>query len=372
MTADAYRNRGFHAWGWTVHVIATDGCRKRGRIDEAAARGAMPAIDVTLCRHWFFARYGFSPWFPLKMLTAMRQADFVFVGGIATWPATAAALLCAALRKPYAVALHGGLLGEHVDEIRRTKRHKWLYYRVFTLPTLRRAAFVNVASAFEEREVRQLLPDAKIVVTANALDLSMFEPTEVPSAANGVRMIYVGRISPEKGVRALVKAWIDVAGPDDSLEIVGSGKGRYAEEVIELAAADVRILHAGELPHAEVLTRIAQSHGLILASGLDGPLKENFGNVAAEALALGRPVLVPAGLAWDAIDAEGAGVIFAPTTAGLKIALRRFSELTDDERRAAGRRARAFAEQRLDVAGATAELVKVITGLDCVAPRPVP
>ena len=363
LTANVNRNRGFQACGWQVQVIATDGCRKNDRISEADVAAATPGLPTSLCRHWWFPRYGFAPSVIPKTFEYIRKSDFVFIGGIATWPVTIAAIICMMLGKPFAVAIHGGLLAEHVREIQERKFHKWIFYCLITFPTLRAARFVNVASEFEAAGVRLVSPDVRIVVTPNAVDLTDFDYTPAPESSGGAKLIYVGRLSPEKGVLALAKAWLDIAGPEDRLEIVGSGAGRYAKEVLRFIEGHPRILFTGELRPKEVMARLSDSHGLVLPSGLDGPLKENFGNVVAEAMALGRPALAPRGLAWDAIEAEGAGFLFDPTPEDLRSALRRFIALSHDERRRAGERARRFAERNLDITNSTVELARVIEGL---------
>ncbi|TAL45792.1 MAG: glycosyl transferase family 1, partial [Methylovulum sp.] len=73
----------------------------------------------------------------------------------------------------------------------------------------------------------------------------------------------------------------------------------------------------------------AASHFLVLPSGLEeaGGMRENFGNVVAEAMAAGRPVLVAKGLAWDHLDVFGAGFVFARTEASVCAVLRKAQAL---------------------------------------------
>jgi len=51
--------------------------------------------------------------------------------------------------------VHGGLMPEHVDLIRREKPHKWLYYRWLTFPTLRRAIAVHCTKRHRGRRRMQ-------------------------------------------------------------------------------------------------------------------------------------------------------------------------------------------------------------------------
>ena len=59
------------------------------------------------------------------------------------------------------------------------------------------------------------LPDERFVVKPNPV------PDPGPPAAVGQGAVYVGRLSPEKGVRLLLEAWRELEG--ESLTVVGTG-----------------------------------------------------------------------------------------------------------------------------------------------------
>jgi len=85
-------------------------------------------------------------------------------------------------------------------------------------------------------------------------------------------------------------------------------------------------------------------------------MRENFGNVVAEAMAAGRPVLVARGLAWDRAESLGAGFIFDRTETSVCEALQRAQSLGRAEWERMSRNARDHVERQLD-AGTLGERV---------------
>lgn len=114
-----------------------------------------------------------------------------------------------------------------------------------------------------------------------------------------------------KGIRRFLRVWSAQRRPGDRLSIVGVGEGDYGRQVEAEAAATHGVSLLGWQDRAGMRAVLQESDALVLPSGIeDDDLRENFGNVVAEALASDRPVLVAAGLAWDHAEAEGFGVVF--------------------------------------------------------------
>lgn len=101
---------------------------------------------------------------------------------------------------------------------------------------------------------------------------------------DGNYAIFVGRLSPEKGLRTLVQAWRR-ANPPLRLRIVGDGPER--QEVEQAAGNDPSIEWVGEQSAGATLDLIGRAAFLIFPS----EWYETFGRVMIEALARGTPVI---------------------------------------------------------------------------------
>lgn len=106
-------------------------------------------------------------------------------------------------------------------------------------------------------------------------------------APPGEGAVYVGRLSPEKGVDRLLDAWRTL--PGLRLRIAGTGP---EEARLRALAADLpQVEFLGHVSHDGALTAMAES-AFVVAPSL---WYETFGMVVLEAMACGRPVVVPSG-----------------------------------------------------------------------------
>ncbi len=148
-------------------------------------------------------------------------------------------------------------------------------------PLLRRADRVVVLSELMRHwYVRDGVPAERVVVRDNFLPAGLDPGAREPTERNGP-FLAVGRLSAEKGIVELVRAWPE----GHRLEVVGEGE---LEPAVRAAAADrpgVEVL--GRLPREDVLARLRRSRGLVFPSRwFEGqPL------VHLEALATGTPTL---------------------------------------------------------------------------------
>jgi len=349
-----------------VVLVCCDANNRAGPVDRSVAERATQA-KLRLYKSRVATKLGFG-WGAIPILFAeIRRADAAYVSGISTWPVTVAALIAMLLQKPYIVSLHGGLLATHVAEIRSHRRLKNFLYNVVVLPLVRRAAFVRVSSEFEKRDASLLIASDKIVAIPNTFDLSAIPYSQSNTDTPGTHLIYVGRLEADKGIRAFLQVWMSIAGEQDRISVLGSGDGSYAADVLKLAAGDGRISVLGEASRTQVYAELAGAHALVLPSGLEGSLRENFGNVVVEALSVGRPALVTRGLAWDQLPANGIGWTFDPNKEELELVLRRLlgHKLAHDPEMS--EKCRKFAEQHFSNAAARTALFDLIKR--CVAAR---
>lgn len=309
-------------------------------------------VEVRLYRCYGFRRWGFGLGAIPELFKLCSRAPVVYIHGIATWPSTLAAVFCTLLRRPFMVAVHGGLMPEHVDLIRRQKPHKWLFYKWLTFPTLRRAIAVHCTSETEAEGVRNVLgKDARILLVANGIDSRNIPVAEYPAGV-GVQLCFLGHVQQEKGINAFIRAWLKVRNPADRLVVAGrSVDGAYFEEFQALVEqAQGAVSYRGYLVQDEVKELLAASHFLVLPSGLEeaGGMRENFGNVVAEAMASGRPVLVAKGLAWNHLEASGAGFVFDRNEASVCDVLSKAQSLDRAAWEKMSGNGRRYVEQQLD------------------------
>jgi glycosyltransferase involved in cell wall biosynthesis len=309
-------------------------------------------VEVKLYHCYGFRRWGFGLGAISEIFKLCRTAPVVYIHGIATWPSTLAAVFCTLLRRPFMVAVHGGLMPEHVDLIRREKPHKWLFYKWLTFPTLRRAIAVHCTSETEAEGVHNVLgEDARILLVPNGIDSREFKVAKYPEG-EGMQLCFLGHVQQEKGINAFIRAWLKVRNPEDRLVIAGrSVDGDYFEEFQALVEqAQGAVIYRGYLQREEVMDLLASSHFLVLPSGLEaaGGMRENFGNVVAEAMASGRPVLVAKGLAWDHLESFGSGFVFERTGASACEAIRKAQSLGRLEWERMSFNGRQYVEQQLD------------------------
>jgi len=341
--------------GHAVHLVASD-ASSTGNINAAQVT-SISGCPVSLYRSTFFKKQGFGLSAIGLLWRAIGEADLIYIGGVSTWPTSLALLYCRLQHKAFGVGVRGGFLRGHLAHIRASKPIKRLFYDLFVRPLANGARCIHAMSEMEREHIAPLFV-APVVVAALGVDCRALKPAPplAPLAAGGRRYLYVGRFSPEKSVAAMIRAWRKGARDQDRLTLAGDGEGEYVDQVKSLAHPDHRIRQLGYVPRNQVFDEIRAHDFLIMPSGMEADVRENFGIVVAEALALGRPVLVAKGLAWDRLEEGGAGFVFAPSTLGLGAALKRSALLTECAYKHMAAAARQYAETSVSLANEAEKL----------------
>ena len=139
--------------------------------------------------------------------------------------------------------------------------------------------FVALTEFAREKFATAGLPASKIVVKPNFVA----DDAGVGSGSGGYAL-FVGRLSPEKGIETLLRAWPRLA-VKKQLKIIGYGP--MAPMVQEAAKQNPEIKWLRARNHADVLQQMREATVLILPSSC----YEGFPVVAAEAFSTGLPIV---------------------------------------------------------------------------------
>jgi glycogen synthase len=210
--------------------------------------------------------------------------------------------------------------------------------RLIETAAARRAhAVVAITPALARHLAGAGIDPSRIHVAPPAVDASLFRETH-PDPFPHVprpRLLFVGRLAPEKGPATLIDAAAKSASDSLNLILIGDGPLRsLIERTVRNAGLDARVHVAGFAPQRVVAAAMAHSDALILPS-----FAEELGLAALEALQAGLPVIASrtAGIA-DVVREGENGMLVPPGDAGaLTAALDRFlSEPGLSSRLAAG------------------------------------
>jgi glycosyltransferase involved in cell wall biosynthesis len=190
-----------------------------------------------------------------------------------------------------------------IGRFQRIKHFVWI--QVFGLPLARRVdRFIAVSPYLRDRFVSLGFPKDTFSIVPDAFvfgDSGAQKRGKVP-----LTLLYVGRLSKEKGVDNLLSALRNL--PDDlwRLRIVGDGPERgFIERAIESEAFVGRIELSKWMDVRGVESAYSEADVLVVPSKVAEP----FGRVIVEAMHAGLPVVVPekGGASWVAGEA---GVLF--------------------------------------------------------------
>lgn len=280
-----------------------------------------------------------------------REFDVVHAHALFSFAPVAACTIAASKGVPYVVRPLGVLNRYGMQE--RRPLLKRISTNLVERRVLRRAAAVHFTTPDEAAQAALIVPNVKSIVIPHGIPALPDEPdartVEVPGDENGHRILFLGRLSPEKNLEALLDALTGVIQvvPELTLLVAGSGPAEYVAALRERARARDLEGHVAWLGHVQgdrkrSLLRAADVFVLPSHS-------ENFGISAVEAMSAGLPVVLSEGVAIaDSVVAAGAGVAVTPTSPSIAGVL---LDLIQDEakRSEMARRARALARDTYSV-----------------------
>lgn len=161
--------------------------------------------------------------------------------------------------------------------------------------------FVTLSEFSRQKYIEGGFPANKIVVKPNFV-----YPDPQVSTSTGSYALYVGRLSPEKGIATLLSAWTKLR-PHLPLKIVGEGP---LESLVQQAACNTNnITWLGRQPIQQVYEIMGNAKMLIFPTAG----YETFGRVIVEAFAKGTPVIsTNIGSGAELVTPYKTGLLFQP------------------------------------------------------------
>jgi len=271
---------------------------KNEKFGEYADKARIPAvenrngIEVLHPRYPLIPKIGMSlapclialSVFPLLKRVIKNGYDFEVLDAHYFYPdGVAAVLLGKWLNKPVVITARGTDLNLIPQYLIPRRMIVWAARQAKEL--------ITVCHALKEVLLQLGIPDEKITVIRNGVDLGVFQPPEnrihLREKLNiiGKSVLSVGYLIERKGHHLIIEALKQL--PDVKLYIAGDGGDRgYLEKLSKKHGVEDRVIFLGRIRHEELAEYYGAVDMLVLASS-----REGWANVLLESMACGTPVV---------------------------------------------------------------------------------
>jgi glycosyltransferase involved in cell wall biosynthesis len=284
--------------GHDVRVLTTNANGSCNLSVDCQADTEMDGVTVRYCNRWFDD--SISPQLLARLAGEIRRADVVHLGLTYSFPVLPTLALCRWYGKPVVWSPRGALQRYPYSRRRFAKRLWELVCRAVAP----RDTVLHVTCDVEAVESTSRMPRPATVVP-NGVEVP--EHVSRTAAAGMLRMMYLGRLHPKKGIENLLAACSTL--PKSlgwTLNIVGAGEAKY-EARLRSRIADLGLTNRVRM--SGMLTGEAKTEAFEHCDMAVFPsYTENFGMVVAEALAHGVPVITSKGMPWSRVEEVGCGM----------------------------------------------------------------
>jgi glycosyltransferase involved in cell wall biosynthesis len=286
--------------GIELRVLTTDSDGPR-RIDVKSFPVKLPeGYQVYYCRRWFGA--DIAPRMFWHLLRMIRWADVVHLTAVYSPPTIPTLALCRLLAKPVMWSTRGALQSWRE---RSRKNLKSVWEKACDLCCSPERVMLHVTSEQERVESVERIKHASAVVIGNGIESPRTNGDHRPQTGAGLRLLYLGRLHPIKGVENLLQAMATMTN-GVTLSVCGEGEAEYQSHLKSLAAElDLtrRVTFHGRVDGEVKEQQFAEADLCVVPS-----FTENFCNVVAESLARGVPVIASKGTPWARVTEIDCGL----------------------------------------------------------------
>lgn len=283
--------------GHDVTVYTTDVFDQRGRCEESGRETRVDGITVRYFKNASNSlAYNHQLYLPRGMRRVLRETianfDVIHLHGHRNFLNTLVHHYAKRAGKGYILSGHGTVL-----RIERRIYLKRIFDRIFGDRVLRDAERFVAVSKYEVHQYAEMgIEPHKVGVIFNGIDVDAFH--DLPAAGvfrakynlMGKKVVlYLGKITPRKGIDVLVKAFSMLKDADASLVIAGNDMGfkRQVADIAHETGVSSQVLFTGLLTGMDKLAAYRDADVLVYPA-----TQEIFGLVPFESMMCGTPVIV--------------------------------------------------------------------------------
>jgi glycosyltransferase involved in cell wall biosynthesis len=311
-----------------------------GPLSTAAVEAQREGVDVRTYPH--YGQFSLSLLKEMKFLSG--EADLIHGHGL--WLPTnwIAGRYARKRNKPFVISLRGTV---NPNALKHSYWKKRIAGHFFDDMNLAYASCLHATSLNEYKAIRSYGLNNPVAIIPNGINYDDFNSlpskallmNKYPSLGGKKIVLFMSRISWEKGLRELSESWNNISSdyPDWALLIVGSGSPDYVADIKSDFALHngKQVVWTGFLSGDEKLAAYAAADLFVLPSH-----SENFSLVTAEALAAGLPVITTHGTPWSELPENKCGWWIPIGTEHLTRTMQEAMGLSDAERQRMGENGR--------------------------------
>jgi glycosyltransferase involved in cell wall biosynthesis len=267
--------------------------------DRDAVNRKIEGVEVKLFPKGFFSKLwtSYSPTLARALAQETTDFDLVHIHELWNYPNFAAYLAAKRSKKPFIVSIHGQLDPWCLDH--KAVRKK-IYASLIQKKILREAAGVQTMTEKGVRNISNIINTDNVFLVPNGLNKEVYEnipegeyiESLYPELKNKIVLLFLGRITPKKGLEILAKAF----GPlhkkikDMHLLICGPAEPKYKDRIVKLLEKNGSIgatTFTGMITGKKKLAALSRADIFILPS-----YSEGFSASVLEAMACGLPIII--------------------------------------------------------------------------------
>jgi glycosyltransferase involved in cell wall biosynthesis len=347
--------RGLAELGCDVRVLTTDSDGIGRNLDVPNGRDVpMGGLQVRYCHK--LLRNSAS----LDLLRVIREyiewADVVHLIAVYSFPTIPTLSYCRRYGKPLVWSPRGSLQRWEGSTRRAAK---FLWEKACGSLILKDKFVLHATSEDEAAQSSARFPGLRTIIVPNGVDV----PRHIrrKESAGELRITYLGRLHPIKGIENLIDACKLLEGDSEPwhLKIAGAGEPDYAKI---LSAKVASVQHRGSIEflgevEGDIKEDLFASSDVLVAPSY----VENFGMVIAEALAHEVPVIAGKGTPWQGLHWNRCGLWVENAPESLAAAVRQIREMPLQEM---GRRGRSWMEREFSWQAVSHQMLAVFQ--ECV------